>query len=161
MAHFAKLDENNVVLSVHVVNNDVITDENGDEQESLGVAFLKGLHGDDTNWVQTSYNANVRGSYAAIGGTYNAEKDKFIRPADYPSWTLDENDVWQPPVDYPADYDAIPALKGYIWNEDAYQADTSDPKTQGWDTTWEATEPYPTDGKNYSWIDGAWVEDTE
>ena len=151
MAHFAKLDENNVVLSVHVVNNDVITDENGDEQESLGVAFLKGLHGDDTNWVQTSYNANVRGSYAAIGGTYNAEKDKFIVKAPYASWTLDENDVWQPPVDYPADYDAIPALKGYIWNED----------TTSWDTAWEATEAYPTDGKSYSWIDGAWVEDTE
>ena len=151
MAHFAKLDENNVVLSVHVVNNDVITDENGDEQESLGVAFLKGLHGDDTNWVQTSYNANVRGQFACIGGTYNSEKDKFIVKAPYASWTLDENDVWQPPVDYPADFNTVNGTRGYVWNED----------TTSWDTTWEATEPYPTDGKTYSWIDGAWVDTTD
>jgi len=151
MAHFAKLDENNVVLSVHVVNNDVITDANGDEQESLGITYLKNLHGDDTNWVKTSYNANIRGAFAAIGGTYNAEKDKFIAQADYPSWTLDDNDVWQPPVDYPADFNAIPPLKGYVWNED----------TTAWDVAWEATEAYPTDGKTYSWIDGAWVDTTD
>jgi len=150
MAHFAKLDENNTVLSVHVVNNDIITDENGDEQESLGIAFLQGLFGDDTNWKQTSYNNNG-GPYAAVGGIYSTEKNKFIAPADYPSWILDENDVWQPPVDYPADYNDDPALKGYIWNED----------TTSWDVTWEATEPYPDDGKVYSWIDGAWTESPE
>tara|TARA_R100001082_G_scaffold95662_1_gene62960 strand:+ start:116 stop:574 length:459 start_codon:yes stop_codon:yes gene_type:complete len=151
MAHFAKLDDNNVVLSVYVVNNDIITDENGDEQESLGISFLQGLYGDDTNWVQTSYNANVRGEFAAKGGTYNAEKDKFIVPAEYPSWTLDENDVWQPPVDYPADFNTVNGLKGYVWNED----------TTSWDVSWEATEPYPDDGKTYSWIDGAWVDTTD
>jgi hypothetical protein len=148
MAHFAKLDENNVVLSVHVVDNTIITDENGDEQESLGIAYLQNLHGDDTNWVQTSYNKNIRGSYAGKGSTYNSETEKFIIPAEFPSWVLDENDEWQPPVDYPADFNATPALKGYVWNED----------TKSWDTTWEATEAYPTDGKTYSWIDGAWVD---
>ena len=151
MAHFAKLDENNVVLSVHVVDNSILTDENGDEQESLGVTYLQNLHGDDTSWVQTSYNANIRGAFAAKGGTYNTETDKFIAPADYPSWTLDENGVWQPPVDYPADFNAIPPLKGYVWNED----------TTAWDVAWEATEAYPTDGKTYGWIDGAWVDTTD
>ena len=151
MAHFAKLDDNNVVLSVHVVNNSILTDENGDEQESLGVTYLQNLHGDDTNWVKTSYNANIRGAFAAKGGTYNTETDKFIAPADYPSWTLDENGVWQPPVDYPADFNAIPLLKGYVWNED----------TTAWDTLWEATEAYPTDGETYSWIDGNWVNTTD
>ena len=74
MAHFAKLDENNVVLSVHVVNNDVITDENGDEQESLGVCILKGL----LEMIQrTSYNANVEVICCNAGNTLHAEKDKF------------------------------------------------------------------------------------
>lgn len=78
MAHFAKLDENNVVQRISVVNNEDIQDENGDEQESLGVAFLKNLHGADTIWKQTSYNNNFRGMYATIGGTYNTEHDKFV-----------------------------------------------------------------------------------
>ena len=56
MAHFAKLDGDNKVTEVVVVDNSVIEDENGDEQESLGQAFLKGLYGDDTVWQQTSYN---------------------------------------------------------------------------------------------------------
>ena len=56
MAHFAELDDNDIVLRVLVVNNETITDGNGDEQESLGVDFLKGLYGNDTNWKQCSYN---------------------------------------------------------------------------------------------------------
>ena len=151
MAHFAKLDENNVVLSVHVVDNSIITDENGDEQESLGIAFLQDLFGEDTNWVQTSYNKNMRGVFASKGGTYNSDSDKFIRPKPYPSWTLDENDEWQPPVDYPEDFNTVNGTRGYAWNED----------TTTWDITWEATEPYPTDGNTYSWIDGAWVDTTD
>jgi hypothetical protein len=109
MAHFAKIEDGNVT-DIHVVNNAVITDENGDEQESLGVAFLKGLHGDDINWVQTSYNNNFKKQFAVIGGTYNSEKDIFINPKPLDawgivceSWTLDENDDWQPPTAKPTD----------------------------------------------------------
>jgi hypothetical protein len=81
MAHFAELDSNNVVLRVLVVSNDDITDENGQEQEALGVAFLQGLFGADTHWVQTSYNGNIRGKYAGIGDSYDPNADVFVAPA--------------------------------------------------------------------------------
>lgn len=80
MAHFAELDSNNTVLSVHVVNNSDITDENNQEQEQLGIAFLQNLHGADTQWVQTSYNNNFRGTYAGIGYTYDEVNDIFVPP---------------------------------------------------------------------------------
>jgi hypothetical protein len=81
MAHFAELDNNNVVLRVLVVSNDAITDANGQEQEALGVTFLQGLFGADTIWVQTSYNGTIRGKYAGIGDTYDSEADVFVAPA--------------------------------------------------------------------------------
>jgi hypothetical protein len=79
MAHFAKV-ENNIVSGVIVVNNSVITDENGQEQESLGVAFCKSLFGEDTEWVQTSYNNSFRGQYAGAGMIYDPELDEFKSP---------------------------------------------------------------------------------
>jgi hypothetical protein len=90
MAHFAQLDENNVVTQVIVVNSSVLIDPqpvvingvmytNG-ESESKGIEFCKGLHGADTNWVQTSYNANFRGKYAGIGDTFDAENNVFMSP---------------------------------------------------------------------------------
>lgn len=90
MAHFAQLDENNTVLQVLVVDNALITDENGQEQEELGVKFFKNLLGQDTIWKQTSYNTHFnehlfggtpfRKNYAAIGFTYDAQRDAFIPP---------------------------------------------------------------------------------
>lgn len=98
MAHFAKLDSNNQVLAVHRVNNDVIKDSNGNEQEILGIEFLKKLHNWD-NWVQTSYNRNFRKNYAGIGYTYDKNRDVFIPPKDYPSFIFDEVDcVWRAPI---------------------------------------------------------------
>jgi len=79
MAHFAQLDENNVVTQVIVVHNNELVD-NGVEREELGVAFCKSLFGADTRWVQTSYNGNIRGVYAGIGYTYDPDKDEFIAP---------------------------------------------------------------------------------
>jgi len=79
MAHFARI-EDNIVREVIVVNNAVITDEKGKEQESLGVAFCKSLFGEDTNWVQTSYNGSFRGKYAGSGDKYDAELDEFVSP---------------------------------------------------------------------------------
>ena len=70
MAHFAKLDANNVVEQVIVVSNDDIKDNSGTEVESIGVAFCQKLLGASTNWKQTSYNNNFRGNYAGIGMTY-------------------------------------------------------------------------------------------
>lgn len=76
MAHFAKINSNNIVEEVIVVNNEVLLDSNGIEQETLGIAFCKELFGGE--WVQTSYNANFRGRYAGIGMTYDAIKDEFV-----------------------------------------------------------------------------------
>lgn len=80
MAHFAELDDNNVVVRVIVVSDKDTSDENGVEQETIGVAFCKSLFGEDTKWVQTSYNGNIRGRYAGIGDTYDAKKDIFVAP---------------------------------------------------------------------------------
>jgi hypothetical protein len=79
MAHFARV-EDNIVREVIVVNNVVITDENGQEQESLGVEFCKSLYGQDTEWIQTSYNASFRGKYAGTGDKYDLELDEFVTP---------------------------------------------------------------------------------
>jgi len=89
MAHFAKLNDNNNVLAVHVVNNDVITID-GVESEQTGVDFLTGLHG-HTLWKQTSYNGNYRKNYAGIGYTYDATRDAFIPPKCHNEATLNED----------------------------------------------------------------------
>ena len=119
MAHFAELNNDNIVLRVIVVGNEDITDENGTEQESLGISFCKNLFGNDTIWVQTSYNNNFRKQYTGRSMTYDADKDKFIAQQPYHSWSLDENDDWQPPVPYPSIPEgADPADHPYGWDED-------------------------------------------
>jgi hypothetical protein len=76
MAHFAKLDENNNVLSVIVVSNDVLDSLN---EEQSGIEFLTNLF-NHSNWKQTSYNNNIRRNFAAVGGIYDPIKDIFIHP---------------------------------------------------------------------------------
>ena len=80
MAHFAKLDENNVVLTVIVVNNNVVQNLSFPESEPIGVEFCQSLYGADTIWKETSYNANFRGIYAVIGGSYDPSLDIFVAP---------------------------------------------------------------------------------
>lgn len=77
MAHFARV-ENGIVREVIVVNNEVLLDENGVEQESIGVDFCKSLYGEHTEWVQTSYNANFRGKYAGSGDKWDGTN--FVTP---------------------------------------------------------------------------------
>ena len=124
MAHFATLDESNIVTQVDVVANDVILDGDGNEQEQLGINFLTALYGAG-NYKQTSYNKNFRKNYAGVGYTYDAVKDKFIKSKPYASWSLDENDDWKAPVEYPADGDNT---NWYTWDESVYQGDN----TKGW-----------------------------
>jgi hypothetical protein len=81
MAHFAKLDSNNTVLQVIVVDNNDIKDQQGAEAEDIGIQFCRSLFGQDTNWIQTSYNAKFRGAYAGIGYTYDPVSDVFVAPA--------------------------------------------------------------------------------
>jgi hypothetical protein len=80
MAHFAELNEENVVQRVIVVNNEKLTDQYGFEHEDRGVAFCKQLFGADTKWVQTSYNSNFRGTYAGVGFIYDPIEDTFKQP---------------------------------------------------------------------------------
>ena len=99
MAHFAKLDENNIVTQVIVVANEDTTDTNGVEVEEIGVAFCKKLLGAETNWKQTSYNGNFRVRYAGISYTYNEELNAFIAPKPFESWVLvEETADWESPV---------------------------------------------------------------
>jgi len=77
MAHFAELDENNVVIRVVAVANDVIIDENGIEQENIGIGYLRGILGGV--WKQTSYNATFRGKYAGIGDIYDEVNNVFVQ----------------------------------------------------------------------------------
>jgi hypothetical protein len=111
MAHFAKIGLNNIVTEVLVVANRETMDSNGVEHESIGVEFLKTLTGHET-WIQTSYNGNIRKNYAGVGYTYDSQRDAFIPPQPYPSWTLvEETCNWTAPVLYPTDG------KMYQWDE--------------------------------------------
>lgn len=111
MAHFAELDDNNIVKRVIVVATKDNSDANGVEKESIGRAFCERLFGG--NWVQTSYNGNMRKRYAGIGYSYDPSLDAFIAPKPFPSWTLDDNADWQAPVPMPSDG------KMYAWDEAA------------------------------------------
>jgi hypothetical protein len=107
MAHFAKLDENNIVIDVNAVNNETLDLEN---EEASGIAFLTEWSGGHTNWKQTSYNNSFRKQYAGIGFSYNPAADVFIAPQPYSSWSLDNNFDWQPPTPMP--------IEGiWIWDE--------------------------------------------
>ena len=113
MAHFAELNDDNVVLRVIVVDNNRLIDSNGYEQEHLGIAYCKSLFGNDTKWRQTSYNANFRKNYAGIGYKYDVQRDAFIPPKPFNSWSLNESTCrWDPPV-FPPDTE-----KAYKWDED-------------------------------------------
>ena len=148
MANFAKIDYSGVVENVIVVSNDVIKDSNGDEVESIGIAFCQKLCniGADTNWKQTSYNNNFRGNYAGIGMKYLTNQatlgvgstDIFISDKPYASWVLSTTKAEYEPPSNPG---AAPALtdddvaaeKFYVWNESNYDADPA--------TAWVLTTP--------------------
>ena len=115
MAHFAKLGPGDIVERVEVVSNDIAT------TEQAGVDFLNNLYNTRDVWKQTSYNGNIRKNFAGIGYTYNQEKDAFIPPKPFNSWTLNETTcLWEAPVAYPDDNNI------YTWNET--------------NKTWEITE---------------------
>jgi hypothetical protein len=124
MAHFAKLDENNIVINVEVVTNSVIIDENDNEVEQLGVDFLNELYGTTDVYKQTSYNGNLRKNYAGMGYVYDEARDAFISPQPYPSWVLNEATCqYEAPIELPSDASRNGGDAKYQWNED----------TQAWD----------------------------
>ncbi|CAB4148598.1 hypothetical protein UFOVP537_12 [uncultured Caudovirales phage] len=104
MAHFAEIDENNIVVRVLVVD---------DSLEHRGADFLANDLGLGGRWIQTSYNNKIRKQFAGIGFTYDEVNDVFILPQPYPSWSLDKNYDWQPPIAQP-----IENGKYFDWNEE-------------------------------------------
>ncbi len=130
MAYFAKLNSENIVETVISINNAVITDSNGIEQEQLGVDFINQLYKTNDVWKKTSYNTRggkyfnsdntlgdqsktFRKNYAGIGYNYDQTRDAFIPPKPYNSWVLNESTcLWNAPIAYPTDG------KIYTWNEE-------------------------------------------
>ena len=116
MAHFAKLDKDNKVINVEVVANSVITDSNSQENEQLGINFLRELYEEPNGvWKQTSYNYNFRKNYASIGMTYDETRDAFIPVKLYDSWALNEDTCrYDPPVPEPTNIET----SLWEWNEE-------------------------------------------
>lgn len=100
MAHFAEIVDGIVVRVIVVSNAD--TASNGVEDGAIGAAFCANLLGGE--WMQTSYNGNIRFNYAGIGYTYDTARNSFIAPQPYPSWVLNEATCrWSAPVAMPAE----------------------------------------------------------
>jgi len=124
MAHFAKIGMNGKVINVESVHNNELLDADEVQQEVNGVDFLTKLTG-WAIWKQTSYNENFRKNYAGIGYTYDEDRDAFIPPKPYASWTLNESTcLWEAPVALPS-RDGLDISQRCFWNE----------ATQSWDTT--------------------------
>lgn len=112
MAHFAQLDSDGVVINVVVIANEEILDENGVENEQLGIDRCNEIFGSGLIWKQTSYNASFRKNYAGTGYRYDELLDAFIAPQPFPSWTLDADTCqWVAPKPPPNDG------KPHAWNE--------------------------------------------
>jgi len=131
MAHYAQIDENNIVTQVIVVANEDIQDANGNEVESIGVAFCQKLLGAETNWKQTSYNNNIRVRYAGIGYKFSEELNAFIPPKPWPSFVLNEETAdWVSPLGAAPELteEEVEVRSFYRWDEEAHQQDN----TTGW-----------------------------
>ena len=124
MASFAKLNSENIVITVESVVNEVLKDLNGIEQEAIGIQFLKTLYNEpNAIWKQTSYNTiggvhtkggiPFRKNHAGIGYTYDSNRDAFIAPKPFNSWVLNEDTcLWNAPIACPQDGSM------YNWNEE-------------------------------------------
>jgi len=105
MAHFAEIIDGKVARVIVVHNNELL--DNGVESETKGRQFCENLLGGV--WVQTSYNHRMRKQYAGVGFTYDADANVFVAPQPFPSWSLDGNHDWQPPIPKPEG--------NYYWDE--------------------------------------------
>ena len=114
MANFAKLNNDNIVIDVQSVHNNVATNE------AAGITFLNNLYGTSDTWKQT-FTDGTRKNNAGIGYTYDEDKDAFIAPKPFNSWSLNETTCrWEPPVVYPTDGQM------YNWNEETTSWDLID-----------------------------------
>ena len=134
MAHFSKIDENNNVVGVYVVH------DNEAPNEATGITFCQNTIGPGT-YLQTSYNTEAnqhtlggtpfRGNYGGLSAKWLPDESVFQPPQEFPSWTWDSSNAkWIAPIARPTQ-DANPGTF-WDWDEDVYNADTANPKTQGW-----------------------------
>lgn len=115
MAHFAEIDENNIVKRVIVVDDKDCLDQNGVESEKVGVDFCKNIFGG--TWIKTSYNNKIRVNFAGAGYSYDSEKDVFIPPKPFEKYILNTKTYqWEPPIPYP-DFDEENPNIFYVWND--------------------------------------------
>jgi hypothetical protein len=159
MAHFARIDENNLVVDVVAISNDAIEELPFPESEPVGVAFCRALYGDSTAWKQTSYNGSFRKNFAGAGFSYRQDIDAFVppRPIRYPSWVVSPTTaLWEPPIPRPPD-------SVYRWDESTvswvsvpkpYPSWYFDPSQDP--PTWMPPKPFPPDripfgNKRYEW----------
>ena len=124
MAHFAEIGVNNIVLRVIVVDNKNV----GADKSTVGESWCRNKFGG--SWKQTSRSDSFRKQFASPNFTYDTDKDIFIAPQPFDSWSLDSDNDWQPPVAYPSDGGNATDddSKDYQWDESVYKADNS----KGW-----------------------------
>jgi len=118
MAHYARVNSQNIVTYVTPIPNEMITDENGVEHEDWALDHLYDTIPDSVSdrWIKTSYNNNFRKNYAGIGFIWNEELDAFISPKPFDSWILNEDTcVWEAPIPMPEIQEDGP---NYDWNEE-------------------------------------------
>jgi hypothetical protein len=147
MAHFAKLDVNNLVTQVITFSNDEVN-SNGGDLAVQAENFVKARH--EGTWKQTSYNNNFRKQYAGKGYTFDSAKDKFISPQPFSSWALDENDDWQAPI-------TEPNTKAFDENTEIFRQKWKE-ETQDW-LGILSTRYFTWDSNNLQWIENGIEED--
>tara|TARA_R110000782_G_scaffold209536_1_gene297697 strand:- start:1671 stop:2051 length:381 start_codon:yes stop_codon:yes gene_type:complete len=120
MAHFAQLNDSNIVLAINVIADADCLD-GASESEAVGITFCKSLWGADTIWKQTSFNGTIRKQFAVVGGSYDPTRNEFVGLSPWASWVLNATNDWTAPLVKPDG--------NYEWIETAYQADN----TTGWE----------------------------
>ena len=158
MPHFAKLDENNIVLEVQVFSQEDV-DANGGDYSAGAETWVENWSGHN-NWKQCSYNDNARGRYPGKGDSWDSANEKFKAPQPFYSWTFNTSDYeWQPPITRPnseflMDGETKICKVHQWWNEDVYQADNS----KGWvGKGGTIIASGLLDDRDYEWNGSAWV----
>jgi hypothetical protein len=103
MAYFAQIDDAGIVQQIISISNTDAPDPAPTNSEPLGQAFIADILGLPGTWVQTSWSGSIRRRYAGIGYRYDAERDAFISPQPFPSWTLDAVGDWRAPTPMPSE----------------------------------------------------------
>ena len=146
MAHFAELNSSNEVIRVVVISNEDV-DANGGDLSTDAETFVASIvpHSESgVAWKQTSYHSNFRKLYCGPGDIYDSFKDKFITQQPFPSWYLDNNNDWQPPVNFPDTVDIGGLRANATWDETNRRwigktfDETTDPITET-DYVWDDT----------------------